>query len=194
MGESKHILTLASASPRRLELLAQVGLTPNRVAPAEIDESPLKDETPRRLALRLACEKAAAAKAGPDGFVLAADTVVALGRRVLAKAETPEEARRFLELLSGRAHRVLTGVCVIAPDGRSASRIAEARVRFKRLTGREVDGYLDSGEWRDKAGAYAIQGRAGGFVIDMSGSYSAVVGLPLYETLALLEGLGFQRA
>ncbi len=133
MGDSKHLLILASASPRRLELLAQVGLTPDRVAPAEIDESPQKDETPRRLALRLACEKAAAVSS-QDGFVLAADTVVALGRRVLGKAETPQEARRFLELLSGRAHRVLTGVCVIAPDGRRASRIGEARVRFKRLT------------------------------------------------------------
>jgi len=194
MGESKHLLILASASPRRLELLAQVGLTPDRVAPAEIDEAPRKKETPRRLALRLACEKAeAATEAAPGGFVLAADTVVTLGRRVLAKAETPEEARRFLQLLSGRAHRVLTGVCVIAPDGRHASRIAEARVRFKRLTDREIAGYLASGEWRDKAGAYAIQGRAGGFVIDMSGSYSAVVGLPLYETLALLEGLGFRQ-
>ena len=195
MGDPKHLLILASASPRRLELLAQAGLTPDRVAPAEIDETPRKKETPRRLALRLACEKAeVVAAAGPSGFVLAADTVVALGRRVLGKAETPDEARRFLELLSGRAHRVLTGVCVIAPDGRRANRVGEARVRFKRLTGREIDGYLASGEWRDKAGAYAIQGRAGGFVIDMSGSYSAVVGLPLYETLALLEGVGFRRA
>jgi septum formation protein len=187
-------LVLASASPRRLELLGQAGVTPDRVDPSDIDETPRAKETPRLLALRLAREKAAAAAArSPGAFVLAADTVVAVGRRVLPKAETEEQARACLGLLSGQAHKVLTGVAVIAPDGRQAARLAEARVKFKRLTPREIDGYIASGEWRGKAGGYAIQGRAGAFVTALQGSYSAVVGLPLYETLALLEGLGWRR-
>jgi septum formation protein len=185
-------LVLASASPRRLELLAQIGLKPDHIDPAHIDESPRPKETPRLLAQRLALEKAQAVAGRHDGaFVLAADTVVAVGRRVLGKAENETEARAFLQLLSGRAHRVLTGVAVIGPDGRRASRLGEARVHFKRLTPREIDGCLKAGEWRGKAGAYAIQGRAGGLVIALQGSYSAVVGLPLYETRALLAGLGF---
>jgi septum formation protein len=187
-------LVLASASPRRLELLRQVGLEPDRVVPADIDESPLPDETPRRMALRLAREKAAAAAPGASGaHVLAADTVVAVGRRILGKPQDAAEARRWLELMSGRAHRVLTGVAVAAPDGRTAARLGEARIQFKRLTDRELDAYLESGEWEGKAGAYAVQGRAGAFVTALQGSYTAVVGLPLYETLALLEGLGFRR-
>lgn len=187
-------LILASASPRRLELLRQIGLEPDRIEPADLDESPRPKETPRRLALRLAEEKACAAAArSPDAYVLAADTVVALGRRLLGKADTEAEAKSWLELLSGRAHRVFTGVAVIAPSGRTSSRLAEARVRFKRLTEQEIAGYLASGEWQGKAGAYAIQGRAGGFVIEVQGSYSAVIGLPLYETRMLLEGLGFRR-
>ena len=193
MTERSQTLVLASASPRRLDLLRQIGLTPDRVVPAGIDETPLADETPRRLALRLAAEKAAVAAAdAPDAFVLAADTVVALGRRLLGKANDAVEARTWLELLSGRAHRVFTGVAVIAPGGRRAMRLAEARVHFKRLTEREIDGYIASGEWEGKAGGYAIQGRAGGFVIEMQGSYSAIIGLPLYETRALLEGLGLR--
>ena len=185
-------LVLASASPRRLELLAQIGLEPDLVDPAHIDESALGEETPRIMALRLAQAKAVAVAARhPDAFVLADDTVVAVGRRVLAKAENAAEARAFLGLLSGRAHRVLSGVAVIAPGGRSAARLGEARVRFKRLTPKEIEGYVGSDEWRGKAGAYAIQGRAGGFVMALQGSYSAVVGLPLYETRMLLEGLGF---
>jgi septum formation protein len=186
-------LVLASASPRRLELLRQIGLEPDRIDPADIDETPLPRETPRLLALRLALQKAeaAAARAG-DAYVLGADTVVAAGRRVLGKAEHEEEARGWLRLLSGRAHRVLTGVAVIAPDGRRAWRIGEARVHFKRLTDAEISSYLESGEWAGKAGAYAIQGRAGAFVTAINGSYSAVVGLPLYETRALLEGLGYR--
>jgi len=186
-------LVLASASPRRLELLRQIGLEPDAVDASDVDETPLKDETPRRLALRLA-----AAKAGhvggrhPGGYVLAADTVVALGRRVLPKAATDDEVRSCLELLSGRAHRVLTGLCVTAPDGRRAQRLVESKVVFKRLTGGEVESYLASGEGRGKAGGYGIQGRAGAFVITLQGSYSSVVGLPLYETMNLLTGLGYR--
>ena len=188
-------LVLASASPRRLDLLRQVGIEPGRTLPADLDETPRPKETPRRLALRLAEGKASVVAAqAPDAFVLAADTVVALGRRLLGKAEDEAEARVWLGLLSGRAHRVFTGVAVIAPSGRRALRLGEARVRFKRLTSQEIDAYIASGEWRGKAGAYAIQGRAGGFVIDVQGSYSAVIGLPLYETRMLLEGLGFRGA
>lgn len=188
-------LALASASPRRLDLLRQIGLVPDRVEPADIDETPLRDERPRQLALRLAIGKGQAAKARLSGhFVLSADTVVAVGRRILPKAETEAEARACLSLLSGRKHDVLTGVAVIAPDGRMASRVVAARVDFKRLSPVEVGGYIASGEWRGKAGGYAIQGQAGSFVIAIAGSYSAIVGLPLYETAAMLEGLGYHPA
>jgi septum formation protein len=183
---------LASASPRRLELLAQIGLTPVLIYPAEIDETPLPGETARVLALRLASAKAAAvAQRQPDAFVLAADTVVAVGRRLLGKPEGAAEAARMLALLSGRAHRVLTAVAVAAPSGRVAARLSETRVRFKRLTGAEIDAYLASDEWAGKAGGYGVQGRAGAFVIALNGSYTGVVGLPLYETRALLVGLGY---
>ena len=186
-------LVLASSSPRRLELLRQVGIEPDLIDPADIDESPRRKETPRLTAARLAREKAAAAAARhPQAYVLGADTLVAVGRRVLGKPEDERQARAFLELMSGRAHRVLTAVSVIAPGGRSAHRIGEARVHFKRLTPQELDGYLQSGEWRGKAGGYGVQGRAGAFVMALEGSYTAVVGLPLYETLALLQGLGFR--
>jgi septum formation protein len=186
-------LILASASPRRLELLASVGVVPNEVLPADIDETPLKDETPRLLAVRLATEKGRAVHAlRPEAYVLAADTVVAVGRRLLEKAADESEARRFLELLSGRAHRVLTGVSVIAPDGRTASRLSETRLQFKRLTDAEIETYVQSGEWRGKAGGYGIQGRAGAFVRALNGSYTGVVGLPLYETVNLLTGLGWR--
>lgn len=187
-------LVLASASPRRLDLLAQVGLSPDRVEAAEIDETPLPNETPRRLALRLACAKAArVAEASPDAFVLAADTVVAVGRRVLPKAETPEEVAACLRLMSGRAHKVLTGVAVRAPGGREAVRLVETRLHFKRLTEAEIADYAASGEGQGKAGGYGIQGRAGAFIISLEGSYPSVVGLPLYETLNLLTGLGYVR-
>ena len=186
-------LILASASPRRLELLAQLGIVPDAVLPADLDEAPLKDETPRLLAVRLATEKGRAVHAQrPDAFVLAADTVVAVGRRLLGKAEDEAEARRFLQLLSGRAHRVLTGVAVVAPDGRTASRLSETRLQFKRLTDAEIDAYAASGDWRGKAGGYGIQGRAGAFVRGLNGSYTGVVGLPLYETHNLLTGLGWR--
>jgi septum formation protein len=186
-------LVLASASPRRQALLAQIGIAPDAVAPADVDETPERGETPRRLALRLAEAKAAAGALGQaDAFVLAADTVVAVGRRVLPKAETEAEARACLALLSGRAHRVLTGVAVRAPDGRTATRLVETRVVFKRLAAGETAAYLASGEWRGKAGGYAVQGLAGAFVLSLQGSYSGVVGLPLYETRCLLEGLGWR--
>jgi septum formation protein len=186
-------LVLASASPRRLDLLRQIGIQPDAVAAAEVDETPLRKETPRQLAFRLARAKAArVAEAEPEAFVLAADTVVAVGRRVLPKVETEAEARACLALLSGRAHRVLTGVAAIAPSGRTAARLVESRVRFKRLTPAEIDRYVASGDGFGKAGGYAIQGRAGALVIDLQGSYSGVVGLPLYETAALLEGLGYR--
>jgi septum formation protein len=192
-------LVLASASPRRLQLLAQVGVTPATVDPADIDETPGKDETPRRLALRLAEEKAAVvAGRRPDAYVLAADTLVAVGRRILNKPEDEAEARRMIGLLSGRPHRVMTGVAVISPldakgGGRKASRLVESRITFKRLTAQETDAFIASGDWKDAAGGYKIHQRAGAFVTDLSGSFTGVVGLPLYETLALLEGLGWRR-
>ena len=186
-------LVLASASPRRLDLLAQVGVAPDRVDPADIDETPLRDETPRRHALRLAVEKArAVAPRSPGAIVLAADTVVAVGRRILPKAETTEQAARCLRLLSGRNHKVLTGIAAIAPDGREASRLVETRVQFKHLSAQEQADYLAGGEWNGKAGGYGVQGVAGGFIIDLHGSYTSVVGLPLYETLNLLTGLGYR--
>lgn len=190
---TKPILVLASASPRRLELLRQAGVEPDRVVHADIDESLLKGETPRLHAMRLGREKAAAGAArAPGAFVVAADTVVAVGRRVLPKAENVDQARHCLALLSGRAHKVLTAVAVVAPDGRVAARLSETRVRFKRLTPREAQAYLESGEWSGKAGGYGVQGRAGAFVMDLQGSYTGVVGLPLYDTLALLQGLGWR--
>jgi len=192
MSQNTATLVLASASPRRLELLRQIGVTPDRIEPADIDETPLRDETPRLAAMRLAREKALAI--GPravDAYVLAADTVVAVGRRILPKAETEDEARACLALMSGRAHKVLTAVAVLGPDGRIAARLSETRVHFKRLTPNETAAYLAGGEWRGKAGGYAIQGAAGGFVMALQGSYTGVVGLPLYETRCVLEGLGY---
>jgi septum formation protein len=192
--QSPQRLVLASASPRRLDLLRQIGLEPDLVEAAEVDETPLKDETPRRLALRLADEKAAGVAARhADSYVLAADTVVTLGRRVLPKAETAAEVRDCLELLSGRAHRVLTGLTLIAPDGRRARRLVESRVHFTRLAPADIADYLACGEGLGKAGGYAIQGRAGAFVTGLQGSYSGVVGLPLHEADNLLAGLGYRR-
>jgi septum formation protein len=172
--------------------MRQIGLEPDLVDAAEIDETPAPGETGRLAALRLAKAKAAAAALRhPDAYVIAADTVVAVGRRLLAKAADAAEARRMLALLSGRAHRVLTAVAAVAPGGRAGARLSETRVRFKRLTAADTDAYLASGEWEGKAGAYAIQGPAGGFVAALNGSYTGVVGLPLYETRALLAGLGY---
>lgn len=186
-------LVLASASPRRRELLAQIGIEPDTVDPAEIDESPAARELPRRYAARMARDKArAVARRHAGAFVLAADTVVACGRRILPKAEDEETARRCLALLSGGRHRVYGGVSVIAPDGREAARVIETAVTMKRLHPDEVEAYIASGEWRGKAGGYAIQGRAAVFVARIGGSYSNVVGLPLFETHKLLTGLGWQ--
>jgi septum formation protein len=199
---SDHRLVLASASPRRLALLAQIGITPDRVHPAEIDETPLPRELPRLHAERLARAKADAVDA-PGCFVLAADTVVAAGRRILPKAETEAQAHACLTLLSGRRHRVMTAVILRAPNGpdtpddrpvpggRHAQRLVESVVGLARLTPGQVRAYLDSGEWQGKAGGYAIQGRAASFVRFLSGSYSNVVGLPLFETAQLLRGLGW---
>jgi septum formation protein len=187
-------LVLASASPRRLALLRQVGIEPDRTLSTDIDETPRKGETPRLLASRLAGEKArAGAAAAPGAFVLAADTVVAVGRRVLGKAEDEAQVRRWLRLLSGRAHTVLTAVAVATPDGQVSTRLVETKVKFKRLTDRELDAYAESGEWRGKAGGYGVQGTAGAFATWLQGSYTGVVGLPLYETVCLLEGLGWRR-
>jgi septum formation protein len=179
-------LVLASASPRRLTLLAQIGITPDEVRAADIDETPLKGETPRLHALRLARGKAEAVSA--DGaFVLAADTVVAVGRRILPKAESESQARECLALLSGRTHRVYTGVALKNANAVS-TRLGEARVCFKVLSAHEIDAYIASGEWRGKAGGYAIQGLAARYITNIIGSYSAIVGLPLYETANLIEG------
>ena len=185
-------LVLASESPRRLALLRQVGITPDLVEAADLDETPLPGETPRRLATRLAAGKAAlVAGRHPTAYVLAADTVVAVGRRILPKAVGEADVDACLRLMSGRSHFVLTAVAVAAPDGRATCRLVESRIRFKRLSEADIAASLAAGEGVGKAGGYAIQGRAGAFVMRLQGSYSAVVGLPLYETLALLNGLGF---
>ncbi len=195
--ERSHRLVLASGSPRRLALLNQIGIDPDLLLPAEIDETPRKSEAPRRLAQRLAREKGEAAartarvEAMDDAYIVSADTVVCVGRRVLPKAELMEEAVACLELLSGRGHRVYTGVSVTDPKGRQRQRLVETRVRFKRLGREEIEAYLATGEWRGKAGGYAIQGLAGSFVVRLVGSYTGVVGLPLQETAALLTGLGY---
>ncbi len=189
---AKTRLILASASPRRLDLLKQIGIHPDQVDPPDIDESPLGKEKPADHALRLAREKAEIVHARHQGcFILAADTVVACGRRILPKAEDATQARGCLELLSGRRHRVIGGVCVIGPEGNPHCLRVTTTVSFKRLTGGEVTSYLESDEWRGKAGGYAIQGRAEALVRFINGSYSNVVGLPLFETRALLAGLGY---
>lgn len=186
-------LILASASPRRLELLRQIGIEPACVAPADLDETPHRRELPAVYALRVACDKAAAiACRSPGHYVLAADTVVAMGRRILGKPGDEREARAFLNHLSGRRHRVIGGVAVVDPEGRLHSRIVTSVVGFRRLTDADVASYLAGGEWRDKAGGYAIQGRAAVFVAFISGSYSNIVGLPLFETARLLAGVGYR--
>jgi MAF protein len=193
-----HPLVLASGSPRRIELLQQAGIEPARILPADVDETPRRAEHPRSLAKRLARAKSekALASLGTEAdfngaYVLAADTVVCVGRRVLPKADTDEDAENCLKLLSGRAHRVYSGVCLATPTGRFREKLVESRVRFKRLSRQEIAAYLASGEWRGKAGGYAIQGLAGAFVVRLIGSYTSVVGLPLYETVSLLAGEGY---
>jgi septum formation protein len=191
-------LVLASGSPRRLQLLQQAGVEPDHLTPVNADETPQRGEAPRSLAKRLAKEKAQLAlknaERSPelkDSYVLAADTVVALGRRILPKAEMLDQATHCLRLLSGRSHRVYTGLTLVTPKGAMRHRLVETRVRFKRLSKEEMEAYLASGEWRGKAGGYAIQGLAGTFVVKLVGSYTNVVGLPLYETVSLLTGEGF---
>ncbi len=185
-------LILASASPRRRELLARIGVVPDYIIPADINEDPRKDELPKPHALRLAIGKAREiAPAHKGAYILSADTVVGVGRRILPKAEDEATAKTCLDLLSGRAHRVFTGVCLIAPDGRERARVVETRLKMKRLSALEMRTYLDSGEWDGKAGGYGIQGLAGAFIAHLSGSYSNVVGLPVYETRNLLIGAGY---
>ncbi len=182
-------LVLASASPRRRELIARLGIEPDAISPAEIDETPFKAELPRDYAVRMAREKALAVEA--EGHVLAGDTVVAVGRRILPKAEDDATARLCLELLSGRRHRVFSAVALRAQDGSLREKLSETSVRFKRMSVEEVDAYITSGEWHGKAGGYAIQGAAEGLIAWIEGSHSGVVGLPLYETRILLKSAGF---
>jgi septum formation protein len=191
-------LVLASGSPRRLALLQQAGIEPDALLPADLDETPLHSESPRELVRRLARGKADVARRTcrsrddlKEAYIVSADTVVAVGKRVLPKAEVIDEAAACLRLLSGRTHRVYTAVTVITPRNAIRERLVETRVRFKRISRDELERYLASGEWRGKAGGYAIQGLAGTFVVKLIGSYSNVVGLPLYETVALLDGEGF---
>ena len=185
-------LVLASASPRRHELLARIGIKPATVIPADIDETPRKAEVPKNYAVRMACEKALAVCA--DGaHVLAGDTVVALGRRILPKAEVEATARRCLQLLSGRRHRVISAIALKSPDGTLRQKASETSVRFKRLENAEIDDYLELAEWQGKAGGYAIQGAAEGLIAWIAGSHSGVVGLPLFETRAVLKAAGLIR-
>jgi len=198
-GRSRQQLVLASGSPRRLQLLQQIGYPPDHISPADIDESPLKKERPSRYAARMAREKADVAWERVSKlldpsitYVVAADTVVAMGRSILPKANAHHVAERCLRRISGGNHTVYGAVVVRGPRGRTRARLVETRVRMKRLDEREIADYLASGEWDGKAGGYAIQGRAGAFVIRLVGSYTAVAGLPLYETETLLRGIGYQ--
>ncbi len=192
MSATDKTFILASASPRRTQLLASIGVTPDKIHPADIDETAHVGELPKPLALRLANEKAAhVAQTHTDSYVLAADTVVGVGRRILGKAENGAQVGKFLALLSGRSHRVFTGVCLHAPGGQIYSRVCETRLKMKRLSQVEIEQYIASDEWRGKAGGYGIQGLAGGFIPAIIGSYSNVVGLPVYETRNLLIGAGY---
>ena len=199
-SREKSVLVLASGSPRRLQLLEQIGYRPDHLSPADIDETPSKKESPNTYALRMAREKAAVAWERATGvldrqrtYVLAADTVVAVGRRILPKAASQEEAKACLRALSGKSHRVTTAV-VLNARGKTRERVVETRVRFKRLSDRDIADYLATGEWEGKAGGYAIQGRAGAFVTRLVGSYPAVVGLPIHEVEQLLVGTGYRPA
>lgn len=183
-------LVLASTSPRRLELIRRLGVEPVRVAAPAVDETPRAKELPRAYAIRLAVEKAHAIERAPDEVVLAGDTTIALGRRILPPADTPEVQRDLLRALSGRRHHCLSAVCVIAPDGQVRTRLSDTIVAFKPLSPQEMEAYIDCREGLGKAGGYAIQGRAEGFVRFLQGSHSGVVGLPLFETRALLRAAG----
>jgi len=186
-------LVLASNSPRRRDLLAQIGITPDQIDPADLDETPLKNEQPRRYAERIAAEKAAAVAPRHEGsFILAADTVVSTARRILPKAEDEQTARDCLKILSGRKHRVTSGIALITPDGTARSKVVTSNVTFKVLDPSEIDSYIASGEWHGKAGGYAIQGLAAAYIRAVSGSYSNVVGLPLFEVAGWLKGHGYE--
>src|SRR5580704_7516797 len=196
IGRPKFVL--ASGSPRRLSLINQAGIEPDSLRPSELDETPRKGELPRACANRLARAKAEAALATvrlddelKGAYILGADTVVAVGRRILPKAELLDEAAQCLRLLSGRNHRVYTAICLVTPKETFRQRLVETRVRFKRLSEEDIEAYLASGEWRGKAGGYAAQGIAGSFIVKIVGSYSSIVGLPLYETMSLLAGEGY---
>ncbi|MEM1351295.1 MAG: Maf family protein [Pseudomonadota bacterium] len=184
---------LGSGSARRLELLAQIGVVPDAIRPPDIDETPRKGELPRPYCMRMACEKRDAVQAAPDDIVLCADTTVALGRRILGKPETRAEARCFLEMMSGRRHRVITAIAV-RQAGRQWARDVVSQVRVKSLSQEEVEAYLISEDWRGKAGGYGIQGPASAFIPWISGSYTAIVGLPLCETAALLRAAGLEMS
>ncbi|MGH1457089.1 MAG: Maf family protein [Alphaproteobacteria bacterium] len=185
-------LILASASPRRLQLLEQINITLSQVIPADIDENALPQELPRDHALRLAKQKAhKIADSNKGTFILAADTVVACGRRILPKAETEEQARQCLKLLSGRRHHVYGGICIITDCGKEITRLCDTTVTFKTFTPQEIETYIHGGEWNGKAGGYAIQGLAASYISFMQGSYSNVVGLSLYDTMQILRGNGF---
>jgi len=194
MTAAKPRLILASASPRRLELLRQMNIVPDAVMPADIDETPTKAELPIPYACRIAARKAEKIRETiTDAVVLSADTVVACGRRILPKAETEEQARACLALLSGRRHRVISAVSVIDAAGKQQTRPVISVVKFKRLSARDIETYINSGEWKGKAGGYAIQGIAAAFIPYISGSYTAIVGLPLAETIAMIRSAGYER-
>ncbi len=198
VAPGRPLLVLASGSPRRLALLQQAGIEPEALLPADVDETPLRSESPRELVKRLARAKAEVARRTArsrdelrDAYIVSADTVVSVGRRILPKAEVVDEAASCLRLLSGRAHRVWSAVCLVTPSDKVRERLVETRLRFKRLSREEMESYLASGEWRGKAGGYAIQGLAGTFAVKLVGSYTNVVGMPLYETVSLLDGEGY---
>ena len=188
----KNRLILASASPRRKELLAEQNIVPDLIIPADIDETPLKNELPRPYVKRMALDKAQAiAPNNTDSFILAADTVVVMGRRILQKPESAEESHKFMTLMSGRRHKVMGGICLITPTGKIITRVVETTVKFKNLSEQDKQFYVDSKEWEGKAGGYAIQGLASQFIPSINGSYSNIVGLSIYDTLNLLRGNGY---
>lgn len=189
---SQHLI-LASASPRRKDLLAQIGIVPSAIVPADIDEAPLKGEVPHALAKRLSEQKALkVAESHSHSFILAADTVVGVGRRDLGKAESPEQVKACLQMLSGRRHKILGGIAVVTPQGKLVSRVVTTTVTFKTLTAKEIQAYVESAEGEGKAGGYAIQGLAEAYVKQINGSFSNIVGLSLYDTMSMLQGCGYK--
>ncbi len=184
-------LVLASSSPRRLELLGRLGVKPDRIMSPDIDETPLKAELPRDYVIRMAQEKAAAVERADDEVLIAGDTIVAVGRRILGKADNDAEQRQFLKLMGGRRHHTMSAVCVIAADGTARTKLSDSTIKFKRFDDQEIESYIKSGEGQGKAGGYAIQGLAEAFVISISGSFSGIMGLPLYETRNLLISSGY---